>query len=185
MSTLQDTTLTTDTGRRMISYISPVYSNSYVGLWLTEVIGREYDQMHKIIRTFPQQFSPTTVTWAIELWEQRYGLPSNETLSYAERRRAILERQRNRGPFTPKRVKDLAELITGFSARVDERVAPYTFAVYLLAQSSDDTALRQMLNRIKPAHMSFEIRHEQSAPVLLCFGSAVQQAKRITIRQVN
>ena len=56
---------------RMIDTVSPIYENSYVGSWLFEDIGREWDRLWKIIDEMPDQLFPQTVTWLITITNTR------------------------------------------------------------------------------------------------------------------
>ena len=184
MSELSDRILTTDTGRKMLEQVSPIYENSYIGLWMLEVIGREYENLWELVRTLPAQLFPETADWGLELWEKRYGL-DGAGLTLEERRAQLRLKRAYDGPLTPKRIEDLAESMTGLKARVVEHVGPYTFAVYLLAATSSEDKLREMINRVKPAHLSFEIRYELGVTGTEILAGVVSTGKRYTLMQVN
>lgn len=184
MSQLSEEILTTDTGRKMLEQVSPIYETSYIGLWMLEVIGQEYENLWELIRTLPAQLSPQTADWGLELWEKRYGL-NGTGLTLEERRAQIDVKRAYNGPLTPRRIEDLAESITGLKARVAEHVGPYTFAVYLLAATGSEDKLRATINRVKPAHMSFEIRYELNAVGAEAWAGIVSVGKQYTLMQVN
>ena len=183
--TLRDEIITSPTAKRMLERVSPIYDDSYVGLWMFQVIGLAYDEVWDKIYDLPNQLYPETATWAIELWEERYGITPDDTLSIEERRRKVIRKRTRSGAFTPKKIEALAENMTGFPARVVENVAPYTFAVYLSATTSDDDALRSEIKRLKPSHCSFEIRYEQSASCDFYMGGVISQYKDFALAQVN
>lgn len=185
MSDLIDTILTSETGQRMVDSVVNIYDNAYVGLWLFQAMGNEYDRWWTTVDELKQQTQPETATWSLPYWEQRYGLPTDESLPITERRRLIVEKERNRGPFTPRRVTDLVKTMTGMSSRVVENAGPHTFHVYLAATTPADGALAKELARIKPAHMSFEIHYEQSVSSTIYVGMGMTYAYKFSIRQVN
>ena len=69
---LKDKILTNDTSRKMIEYISPIYDSAHIGLWLHEVIGREYHELKQIVADLPGELNPETATDLLPFWEQRY-----------------------------------------------------------------------------------------------------------------
>lgn len=68
-ATQRDIILKSESGNRMIDTVSPIYEESYVGCWMYEIMGREYDKLWDIIKSLPSQLFPESVTWAIELWD--------------------------------------------------------------------------------------------------------------------
>ena len=98
MSELSDRILTTDTGRKMLEQVSPIYENSYIGLWMLEVIGREYENLWELVRTLPAQLFPETADWGLELWEKRYGL-DGAGLTLEERRAQLRLKRAYDGPL--------------------------------------------------------------------------------------
>ena len=78
---------TSESARRQLSYVTEgFYDNSYVGKWLFQVMGLEYDDARKILEELPRQFFPETATWGMMYHEIKWGLPVREHLSYEERR---------------------------------------------------------------------------------------------------
>ncbi len=156
---LKETILTTDMARNMVAQVSPVYENSYVGLWLHEVIGREYAELKEIIDTLPLQLSPETATWAIELWEKRYGIIPDDSLPLETRRQAVVTASSFSSQLTPKALAIKIYRITGRWSDIVEHVSDYTFGIYLknegTATQVDYRKLLDFINRHKQAHMSF------------------------------
>lgn len=182
---LRETIITSPAAERMLQNTTPIYDNSKVALYMFEGMGREYDKVNQILDELPAQLSPETATWLLPLWERRYGLPTDESLSLEERRRKIRLRQRHTGAFNPQKVEEMAENLTGLAARVVEHVGPYTFAVYLTATSSNDEALRKRIQKLKPSHKSFEIRYEQGVTNTLEIGGIIRSYKNFMLRQAN
>lgn len=183
--TLREDIIKSEAAERMLNTVSPIYDNSYVGLWMFEAIGREYDILLSLIESLKTELFPDTATWMLELWEKRYGLAVNPSLSKEERRRRIKLKQTPGGAFNPRKVENLAEAVTGFSARVEENIAPYTFAVYLTTTGTNDEGLRRSLNRVKPSHLSFVILYEESVTGEFMTGIGMQSYKHFELQQVN
>ena len=183
--TLREVIITSPAAERMLNNTTPIYDDSKIALYMFEGIGREYDKVDKILEELPAQLFPETATWLLPLWERRYGLTTDESLSLEERRRKIRLRQHRTGAFNPQKVKDLAENLTGLIARVVEHVGPYTFAVYLSATMTSDDALRRQIKKLKPSHKSFEIRYEQNATNVIDIGGNINWYKHFELNQVN
>ena len=62
------------------------YSNSYTGLWMYEVIGREWDEMRGWAEELQNEIHPQTCTWSVAIWEWVYGIEPDETLPLEYRR---------------------------------------------------------------------------------------------------
>lgn len=183
--TLRSVIITSEAAERMLDRTTPIYDNSVVGLYLFEAIGREYDMLNQIIEELPDQLNPDTATWLLGHWERRYGLTTDESISLDDRRRRIRIRQKHTGAFNPYKIRQLAENITGLSARVEEHTAPYTFAVYLSSTSSDAEELRKAIRKIKPSHLSFEIGYEQGVSNEVYVGGNVDLYKNFVLPQAN
>ena len=71
-----------------------------------------------------------------------------------ERRRAVLLKRNARDPMTPAKVEYIIQTVTGFSAKVTENVAEYTFAVEIFSDGSnfDVDAVLSKLKQMKPSH---------------------------------
>lgn len=108
------------------------------------------------------QFSPTTATWALELWEQLTGITPQADQSLEERRSAVITMMRSTGTTTAEMIRRLAEGLTGYSATVTEHFEDYSFSLRFFGSESgfigiDEATLRSTVERIKPAHLCFVI----------------------------
>ena len=187
MSSKKDETLTTEVSRRMLDMVSPIYDNSYVFLWILEVIGREYATVQELINELPRQLDPSTATWLLEVWEQRYKIVPGVG-SIQDRRNKIALRRGARLPMNPARLKATLELICGAEVRIDEHIGDYTFGVFISDYPSAEMtdALTAKLNQVKPAHLSYTISYEQSTRAqVIGYGTFVYGGRDITMRQVN
>ena len=55
---------TSESAKKMLSYVSQeFYEKSYIGKWLFQVMGLEYDTAREVVEQLPKQFFPETATW--------------------------------------------------------------------------------------------------------------------------
>lgn len=150
--------LTSPSGQRMLSYVSPIYYQSKVMQAIFQVIGLEIDDLQKWVTQIREQLFPQTATWGLKYWEQVLGLPSNEAAALEERRRAILAKLAIRTPVTPSLVKQIAQNSTGKPAIVENRIGPYTFRIIIESDGTgvDLQRLNKAIDEAKPAHLTAE-----------------------------
>lgn len=139
---------------RMMSRISPIYDRSYVGKWIFEVMGVEMDGARLRFEELRLQAFPETATWGIIYWEQKYGIPVNESLDLETRRKNVIIKRGIRSPMNPARIEQILGDMCGRQVEVTENVAPYAFQVTIYAGDTtvDFSAIFQRLRRIKPSH---------------------------------
>lgn len=110
---------TSESALKMLSYVTPgFYDKSYVGKWMFQVMGLEYDTALKLAEELPQQFFPETATWGLCWHEIKWGLPVQENISYQERRQAIYEKRDYHSPMTPYIMERYLENATGFTVHI-------------------------------------------------------------------
>ena len=110
---------TSESALKMLSYVTPgFYDKSYVGKWMFQVMGLEYDKALKLAEELPEQFFPETATWGLCWHEIKWGLPVQENLSYQERRQAIYEKRDYHSPMTPYIMERYLENATGFTVHI-------------------------------------------------------------------
>jgi len=157
--------------KRMIGTVSPIYEESYVGCWLFEDIGREWDRLWEIIDELPDQLFPQSVTWLIEHWEERYKVTPNPGDDIETRRRRLLEAEARPAPFTPWALDRWVYALCGRHATIDEHVAAYTFAVHIEdapdAQPLDWSKVRNYILTHKQSHMSCEMMAEANGKIVI------------------
>lgn len=156
---------TSEAAQRMLSRVSPIYSRSYVGKWLYQVMGLEMEDARRLFEELRQQAFPETATWGLTYWEQRYGITPNPADDLETRRQAVLDRQNARSPMNPARIEAIINGMTGMPVTVTENVADYTFLVTIESEgagSVDIPSITARLRKIKPSHQWFELTIEHS-----------------------
>ena len=168
---LREDILQSKAGPRMIETVTPIYDNSYVGLWMFEAMGREWDTFVSIIESLKTELVPETATWMLELWEKRYGLtpPSGSTIE--QRRQAIIQMRALPSPMTPYRLEQYLESVTGRTVQVIENVADYTFGIIITGGEDDQPismeSLRSHIRRHKPSHMAYELTMQAETEIAI------------------
>ena len=104
---LMEQRLTSEIGQQIIQRVTNKYGNSYVGLWLFQIIGMSNDEVKAMVEDFKNQTLPQTATWSLSLWEQSMGLPVNESESVEQRRQNIIEKRRRRNAMNPARIEEI------------------------------------------------------------------------------
>lgn len=158
---------TSESALKMLSYVTPgFYDKSYVGKWMFQVMGLEYDKALKLAEELPEQFFPETATWGLCWHEIKWGLPVQENLPYEERRQLIYRKRDYRAPMTPYRMEGYLKTATGFDVRIADIndpgdygfVAPHpnVFKAYFMGEGTlASKRARAMLNELKQSHTMF------------------------------
>lgn len=150
--------LTNEKAKKIIDYVSPIYGDSYVGLWLFEIIGKALDEVYKTATNLRYETNPATVEMLIDYWEDSFGIPRNYSLTL-EQRRARLISWRERGPCNPYRLASaVSSSLNGVEVDIYENVAKNTFLVNIREVVYDWTPAIETIERKKPAHLIYEIR---------------------------
>lgn len=160
---------TSESARKMLGYVSDgFYDSSYVGKWLYQVMGTEYDMALNIVESLPAQLFPETATWGLMYHEIKWGLPVRENLAFEERRRLIYQKRDCRSPLTPYRMEKYLENATDFEVHIADIndtgkygfIAPHpnVFKVFFIGDGTLDTKqVREILNRLKQSHTIYTI----------------------------
>ena len=165
-----------ESAKKMLSYVSDgFYDKSYVGKWIYQVMGMEYDKAREMAEELPYQFFPETATWGLMYHEIKWGLPIRLNLTYEERRRRIYEKRDYRPPMTPYRMESYLAAVTDLEIHVADchdpgiygyqPPHPNVFHVTLREHGTnsrvDYGSLEEMLSRLKQSHTAFTLEHRQ------------------------
>lgn len=173
---------TSDAAKRMIGYVSEgFYENSYVGKWLYQVMGQEWDAAQKLFEELPLQFFLETATWGLAYHEIKWGLPVRKHLSDEKRREIICQKRDCTISMTPYHMEKYLEGTGGLEVCIAdandpgiyEFKAPHPniFKVYLAGNEKVDIReVEKLINRIKQSHTSYMIGVIQNIRQELCVG---------------
>ncbi len=140
------------------------YNNSYIGLWIYEVIGREWDEMREWAEGLKNEINPQTCTWSIGIWEWIYGFDLDESVPLEYRRQRIIAKIIGSRPISPEIIRrGVAALIGGKDEVEVNDYEPYRFSVTVRPDrniSLNHAKIYGYLNEIKPAHLAFDTDFE-------------------------
>ena len=97
-----------------------------------------------------------TATWGLLRWEEVFGIATNMSLSYEQRREIIMAKIRGQGTTTAEMIKGVAEAFSGGEVEVIEDNPNYHFIVRFVGIYGiprNMQAFITMLEEIKPAHL--------------------------------
>ena len=151
--------LTNDTAQRIIDFVSPIYGESYVGLWIFQAIGVALDDVCKIAEQLRYEMNPSTADILLSHWERQYGLPVDSSLTTEQRRARIVAKKQSRGPCNPARMAAmLSASLGGVEVDIQENVAQNTFLVNIREGVPSVVPAIAVIERMKPAHLIYQIR---------------------------
>lgn len=149
------------------------YGNSYTGLWMYEVIGREWDEMRRWAEGLQDEIHPQTCTWSVAIWEWVYGIEPDETLPLEYRRQRILSKIVGVKPINPEVIRrGVTALIGGADGEVEvnDFVGPYRFEVILHPSGKNPLNYAKIftyIREIKPSHLAFEAAIETKVDITI------------------
>ncbi|OQA48430.1 MAG: hypothetical protein BWY46_01376 [Firmicutes bacterium ADurb.Bin300] len=160
--------------QKIIDYVTPKYGNSYVGLWLFQVIGTQLDDMRTWTDEMRKQITPLKATWGLYYFQQDYGLNLDERLLAIEpgiseeellpetqeiitqARQEIITKIRERSPANPTNIANIISGMTGRNINIIENTAKNTFDLIILAGTNtyNMQAVYKKMKQIKPTHLT-------------------------------
>lgn len=156
---LMRTILTDETAQRIIDFVSPIYGNSYVGLWMYQAIGVVLGEIYGIADALRYETNPATADLLLDYWEKHYGIPKDSNLTKEQRQLRIITKTQTRGPCNPTNLAAaVSAALGGVEVDITENVAKNTFLVNIRDVVDDYKAAIPVLERMKPAHLIYQIR---------------------------
>ena len=179
--------LTSPKAKEMIQNISPRYGEAYVFLWLLQVIGLEFDKVSAYFEGYKDQVVPQTATWTLDYWERQYGIVPEPSWSNSRRRENIINKMQSKGPMNPARLVNIASVAAGFPARIVENTGKNQFTLYISATQDmvNETAVKEAVDKSKPAHLFYNIIYEQYVEGGIYSGGHIRQLKEINLTQTE
>ncbi|MGN0489324.1 MAG: putative phage tail protein [Ruminococcus sp.] len=176
-----------ETAKRMVSRVSPIYENSYVGKWLFEVMGIEMEEARALIESIKNQCFPSTATWGLRYWEQRYNIAPDESRDIKERRAAVLAKLTRAEAMTPAALEDILKAATGRQVEVHEGGAPYTFTITIGDGESavDYGAVAQLVDGAKPSHLAYSFEAPGKGKLTVYIYTAVYIDKGVQLTEYD
>lgn len=155
---LMKSILTNKTAQKMIDYVSPVYGDSYVGLWLFQVFGLILSDLCAISDQLRYETNASTVDLLLDQWELQYGIPTDSSLSKEQRRDRLIAKRQSKGPCNPARLERMVSTAyNGVEVEIEENIAQNKFRVIIWEEVKSVTPAVQVIDKMKPAHLLYEI----------------------------
>ena len=150
--------LTSKTAQKIIDYVSPIYGDSYVGLWIFQAIGAVLDDVCTVAEQLCYETNASTTELLINYWERRYGLSVDNSLTIEQRRERIITKTRSRGSCTPKRLETaISAALGGVKVEVIENFSRNRFHVLIRGNVGSLDPAIAVIERMKPAHLVYNI----------------------------
>lgn len=157
---------TTETGKRMMASVSPVYEEAYTARWLFEVMGIEMEEARKYINELSHQAHPDTATWGLAYWEQRYHIMTDESMPIETRRQRVNSKRWKYAPMNPARLEQYILQVCGRAATVIEHNDEYRMEIVINGSGVFEyKKIMDMIRRVKPSHIAIEVMLEASCGV--------------------
>ena len=113
---LMEQILTSESAKRMIDYVSPIYGKSRIGLWLFQIIGLELDDVKEICDDIYDQIFVSRATWSLPYWEKAYEITPLPDQTIEQRRQQIQQR-RVKKALNPARFEKILSSLSGVEAK--------------------------------------------------------------------
>lgn len=127
-----------------------------------DVQGRELGSLNYSISDLLKQCFIDTATWGLLYWEDEYGIETNLSLSYEQRREILKAKKRGQGTTTKSMLKNAAEAFSGGEVSIIEENENYLFVIQFVGVKGipqNMQAFMNMLEDIKPAHLTYNFKY--------------------------
>lgn len=152
-----DKILQSEAAKRIIDYVSDVYGESYVGLWLFQVIGTAIDEVNLIVMGLYDEIFSETAEKLLPYWEKEYGIISDDTLTLEERRANIKAKMQMMAPINPAKLENILSDTVGKKVMITEVSGSNKIIIDVIGYVDDLTGMKEIIERLKPAHVIYEI----------------------------
>lgn len=180
--------LTNETAKKIIDYVSPIYGDSYVGLWLFQAIGTALGEVCAIAEQMRYETTPATADLLLDYWERAYAIQTDTSLTKEQRRSKIIAKIQSHGPGNPVRLSALVSAaLGGVEVDITENVAPNTFRVNILEGVESIAPAVAVIERMKPAHLVYQIymatRTISDADIKIAIAMTQAEQYRVEVQQ--
>ena len=120
--------------------------------------GAELGSLYYYIDDLLKQCFIDTATWSLSLWEEEFGIETNLSQSYEQRREIIKAKKRGQGTTTKAMLKNVAEAFSGGQCNIIEHSEDYYFIIQFVGIKGiprNMQAFKNMLEDVKPAHLGY------------------------------
>lgn len=124
--------------------------------------GNEVGSLRHSMEDVIDQCFIMTATWGLGRWEAVFGIVTNHSLSYEQRREVLVAKMRGQGTTTVQMIKDVAAAFSGGEVEVTEDNPDHRFIVSFTSTKGIPENMQgfiSMLEEIKPAHLAYEFKY--------------------------
>ena len=146
---LMEQILTSESAKRMIDYVSPIYGKSRIGLWLFQIIGLELDDVKEICDDIYDQIFVSRATWSLPYWEKAYEITPLPDQTIEQRRQQIQQR-RVKKALNPARFEKILSSLSGVEAKIVENTGKNTFQVIFYGTVNNYDEVLRIAKECKP-----------------------------------
>lgn len=179
---LMQAILTNKKAQEIIDYVSPIYGESYVGLWLFQAIGTVLEDICDKAEALRYETVPWTSDLLLPLWEDHYGLPRDDSLTKEQRRRRLKAYIAAGGPCNPHVLAEAVSVVlNGVEVDITENISKNTFQVNVRGPVQNFAPAVAELSLRKPAHLIYRIRSQMEAPANVKIACASTHAEHFKV----
>jgi uncharacterized protein YmfQ (DUF2313 family) len=146
----------------LTKYVPPFVCQIHEMKALYDVQGKELGDLNYYISDLLKQCFIDTATWGLLYWEDEYGIETNLSLSYEQRREILKAKKRGQGTTTKAMLKNAAEAFSGGEVSIIEDNENYLFIIQFVGVKGipqNMQAFMNMLEDIKPAHLTYNFKY--------------------------
>ena len=145
--------------RDMHDYLPKYYEGVKVA---DNIVDREAEELARLnanIFDVLAQFFIETATWGLAHWERIFGVTTDPTKTYAQRREVLLSKLRGVGKVDAELIENVASAYANGEVAVTNKAAEYTIVITFvstLGVPEQIDLLKDTLRDIVPAHMAID-----------------------------
>ena len=124
--------------------------------------GYEIGRLEYELNDLADQFFISTATWGLTRWEELFGIATNLSLTYEQRREILMAKIRGSGTVTRQMIEDTAATFSGGEVEVVEDNFNSLFIIRFIGIKGiprNMQAFIAMLEDIKPAHLAYRFEY--------------------------
>ena len=151
--------LKNEKAQEIIDYVSQIYGNSYVALWIYQAMGIILGEIYDIASQLRYETTPATAKLLLAEWEAHYGLATDNSLTEEQRQLRLIAKSSSRGPCNPARLEaNISAALGGVKVEIVENVAKNTFLVNIREVVNDFKPAIAVLEKMKPSHLIYRMQ---------------------------
>ena len=185
---LMEEILTNEKAQEIIDFVSQIYGNSYVGLWLYQAIGSVLGPVSDLSNELLLETNPTTTTLLISYWEQQYGIQGDPTMTIEQRRNAVIAAMSSKSACNPARLANaISAALGGAPVEILENTGQNKFTVNIRQAVKSYAPAIAVIEEMKPAHLIYSIQGvtQESADANINTALAMTRADLYAMRAQN